>query len=110
MKLDHSRRETKLSRAGWTTRDSSGSLYVEAPDLRAALELIDLLPKVHGEVVPAAADEASCGLVFELDFTNEPVLIRVLSCVEKWLEENGRPVAAVVVNAKREQAADSVAA
>ena len=109
MKLDHSRRETKLSRAGWTTRDSSGSLYVEAPDLRAALELIDLLPKVHGEVVPAAADEASCGLVFELDFTNEPALIRVLSCVEKWLEENGRPVAAVV-NAKREQAADSVAA
>jgi len=110
VKLDHSRRETKLSRAGWTTRDSSGSLYVEAPDLRAALELIDLLPKVHGEVVPAAADEASCGLVFELDFTNEPALIRVLSCVEKWLEENGRPVAAVVVNAKREQAADSVAA
>lgn len=80
--------------------DREGSLYVEAPDLRSALELIDLLPNLHGEVVPA--DEASCGLVFELDLTNEPALIRVLSRVERWLEENGQPVTAVVVNSSHD--------
>lgn len=62
---------------------ASELLFVEAPTVESALELIDQLRGVHAELAPGEGD--SCRVAIELDGDDNCWFSRVSEGLQKWL-------------------------